>query len=234
MIVMEESYEVSEPTIDSHIVKLKSTGADVFINITTPKFAAQAIKKNAEIGWKPLHFLNNVSASIGSVMKPAGFEAGQGIISSAYLKDTSDPQWKDDAGMKAFDEFLAKYFPEGNRIDGSVMYGYTVAQGLVHVLKACGDDLTRENVMKQAANIKDLELGGLLPGIKVNTIADRLRADLAGPAAAVQGRGLGAVRRDHERRRRRLVVSNSDRPICGPEASPAARRGGFLLRRLDG
>ena len=115
MIVIEESYEVSEPTIDSHIVKLKSTGADVFINITTPKFAAQAIKKNAEIGWKPLHFLNNVSASIGSVMKPAGFEASQGIISSAYLKDTSDPQWKDDAGMKAFDEFLTKYFPEGNR-----------------------------------------------------------------------------------------------------------------------
>jgi branched-chain amino acid transport system substrate-binding protein len=171
MIVMEESYEVSEPTIDSHIVKLKSTGADVFVNITTPKFAAQAIKKNAEIGWKPVHFLNNVSASIGSVMKPAGFEAGQGIISSAYLKDTSDPQWKGDAGMKAFDEFLTKYFPEGNRIDGSVMYGYTVAQGLVHVLKASGDNLTRENVMKQAASIKNLELGGLLPGIKVNTSA---------------------------------------------------------------
>src|SRR5438034_1790974 len=143
MIVMEESYEVSEPTIDSHIVKLKSTGADVFVNITTPKFAAQAIKKNAEIGWKPLHFLNNVSSSIGSVMKPAGFENAQGIISSNYLKDTSDPEWKNDAGMKAFDEFLAKYFPEGNRVDNSVIYGYTVAQGIVHVLKACGDDLTR-------------------------------------------------------------------------------------------
>ncbi|MDO9561200.1 MAG: ABC transporter substrate-binding protein, partial [Bradyrhizobium sp.] len=169
MIVAEESYEVSQPTIDSHIVKLKSSGADVFINITTPKFAAQAIKKNAEIGWKPLHFLNNVSASIGSVIKPAGFPNSQDIISSAYLKDTSDPQWKDDAGMKAFDEFLTKYFPEGNRIDGSVMYGYTVAQGIVHVLKQCGDDLTRANVMKQAASIKNLELGGLLPGIKVNT-----------------------------------------------------------------
>jgi branched-chain amino acid transport system substrate-binding protein len=171
LIVIEESYEVSEPTIDSHIVKMKATGADVFFNITTPKFAAQAIKKNSEIGWKPLHFLNNVSASIGSVIKPAGFENAQDIISSAYLKDTSDPQWKDDAGMKAFDEFLTKYFPEGNRIDGSVMYGYTVAQGLVHVLKACGDDLTRANVMKQAASIKNLELGGLLPGIKVNTSA---------------------------------------------------------------
>src|SRR5213596_641042 len=118
MIVAEESYETSEPTIDSHIVKLKATGADVFMNITTPKFAAQAIKKNGEIGWKPTHFLNNVSASIGAVMKPAGFEASQEIISSAYLKDTSDPQWKNDPGMKAFDEFLAKYFPEGNRIDG--------------------------------------------------------------------------------------------------------------------
>src|SRR6188768_2676683 len=171
MIVMEESYEVSQPTIDSHIVKLKSSGADVFINITTPKFAAQAIKKNMEIGWKPLHFLNNVSASIGSVIKPAGFENSQDIISSAYLKDTSDPQWKTDAGMKAFDEFLTKYFPEGNRIDGSVMFGYTVAQGIVHVLKQCGDNLTRENVMKQAASIQNLELGGLLPGVKVNTSA---------------------------------------------------------------
>src|SRR5215218_10019750 len=171
MIVMEESYEVSEPTIDSHIVKLKATGADVFLNITTPKFAAQAIKKNMEIGWKPLHFLNNVSASIGAVMKPAGFENAQDIISSQYLKDPTDAQWKDDAGMKAWNEFLDKYFPEANRADASVIYGYTVAQGLVHVLKACGDNLTRENVMKQAASIKDLELGGLLPGIKVNTSA---------------------------------------------------------------
>jgi branched-chain amino acid transport system substrate-binding protein len=171
MIVAEESYETTEPTIDSHIVKLKSTGADVFFNVTTPKFAAQAIKKITEIEWKPLHFLNNVSASIGSVMKPAGFENGQGIISSAYLKDTSDPQWKNDAGMKAFDEFLTKYFPEGNRIDLNVMFGYTVAQGLVYVLKNCGDDLTRANIMKQAASIRDLELGGLLPGIKVNTSA---------------------------------------------------------------
>jgi branched-chain amino acid transport system substrate-binding protein len=171
MIVAESSYETTQPTIDSEIVQLKSTGADVFFNVTTPKFAAQAIKKIAEIGWKPLHILNNVSASIGSVMKPAGFENGQGIISSAYLKDTSDPQWKDDAGLKAFDEFLSKYFPEGNRIDLNLMYGYTVAQGLVYVLKNCGDDLTRANIMKQAASINNLELGGLLPGVKVNTSA---------------------------------------------------------------
>src|SRR5258707_5304808 len=171
MIVMEESYEVSEPTVDSHIVKMNSTGADVFFNITTPKFAAQAIKKNAEIGWKPLHFLNNVSASIGSVIKPAGFENAQDIISSQYLKDPTDKQWDKDAGMIAWNQFLDKYYPEANRADASVMYAYTVAQGLVHVLKASGDNLTRENIMKQAASIKDLELGGLLPGIKVNTSA---------------------------------------------------------------
>jgi branched-chain amino acid transport system substrate-binding protein len=171
MIIVEESYEVSQPTIDSNIVKLKSLNADVFFNVTTPKFAAQAIKKMNEIGWKPLHFLNNVSSSIGSVMKPAGFENGQDIISSNYLKDPTDAQWKDDAGMKAWNEFLDKYYPEANRADLSVMYAYTVAQGLVHVLKASGDNLTRENVMKQAASIKDLELGGLLPGVKVNTSA---------------------------------------------------------------
>ena len=125
----------------------------------------------AEIEWQPLHFLNNVSSSIGSVMKPAGFENSQNIISSNYLKDPTDPQWKDDAGMKAWNAFLDKYYPEANRADLSVMYAYTVAQGLVHVLKNCGDNLTRENIMKQAASIKDLELGGLLPGVKVNTSA---------------------------------------------------------------
>ena len=171
MIVIEDSYEVSEPTIDSHIVRLKATGADVFINITTPKFAAQAIKKNAELGWKPLHFLNNVSASIGSVIKPAGFENAQDIISSQYFKDPTDAQWKSDEAMTAWNQFLDKYYPEANRADASVMYAYIVSQGLVHVLKACGDNLTRENVMKQAASIKDYEPAGLLPGIKVNTSA---------------------------------------------------------------
>ncbi|WP_448034690.1 ABC transporter substrate-binding protein [Bradyrhizobium liaoningense] len=171
MIVIEDSYEVSEPTIDSHIVRLKATGADVFMNITTPKFAAQAIKKNAELGWKPLHFLNNVSGSIGSVIKPAGFENAQDIISSQYFKDPTDAQWKKDPAMIAWNEFLDKYYPEANRADASVMYGYIVSQGLVHVLKACGDNLTRENIMKQAASIKDFEPAGLLPGIKVNTSA---------------------------------------------------------------
>jgi len=171
MIVAEDSYELSEPTIDSHIVKLKASGADVFINITTPKFAAQAIKKMGEIGWKPTHFLNNVSASIGSVIKPAGYENAQDIISAAYLMDATDPQWKDHPGMKAFDDFLAKQFPEGNRLDGSVMVGYNVAQTLVQVLKQCGDNLTRENVMKQAASLKDYTSTNLLPGIKINTTA---------------------------------------------------------------
>jgi branched-chain amino acid transport system substrate-binding protein len=169
MIVAESSFEVSEPTVDSHIVKLKSSGADVFFNVATPKFAAQAIKKMAEIEWKPLHLLNNVSASIGSVIKPAGFENSQGIISVQYAKDTSDPAWKNDPGMKRFDEFLAKYYPDANRIDASVMYGYLVAQTMAQTLKQAGDNLTRENVMKEAANLKDLELDGLLPGIKINT-----------------------------------------------------------------
>jgi branched-chain amino acid transport system substrate-binding protein len=171
LIIAEESYETSVPTVDSQIVALKSKGADVFISITTPKFAAQSIKKVAELQWKPMFILNNVGASVGSVIKPAGYENSQDIISAAYLKDATDPQWKDDAGMKAFDAFLAKYFPEGNREDGSVIVGYGVAQTMVEVLKACGDNLTRENVMKQAASIKDLQLGILLPGIKINTSA---------------------------------------------------------------
>jgi branched-chain amino acid transport system substrate-binding protein len=171
LIIAEDSYETTEPTIDSHIVKLKASGADVFFNITTPKFAAQAIKKNAEIGWKPLHFLNNVSSSIGSVINPAGPENAQGIISSNYLKDPTDPQWKDDAGMKAWNAFLDKYYPEANRADLSVMYAYTVAQGLAFVLKNCGNDLTRANIMKQAASLKDFTTDTLLPGVKINTSA---------------------------------------------------------------
>jgi branched-chain amino acid transport system substrate-binding protein len=171
MIVMEESYEVTDPTIDSHIVKLKASGADVFVNISTPKFAAQAIKKNMEIEWRPVHFLNNVSASIGSVIKPAGFENAQGIISSIYLKDPTDPQWKNDPAVKDWNTFLDKYYPDANRADVFVMYAYIVSQGLVHVLKDCGNDLTRANVMKQAASLKNYEPLGLLPGVKVNTSA---------------------------------------------------------------
>jgi len=169
MILAEDAYEVAEPTVDSHVVKMKSLNADVFVDITTPKFAAQAIKKAAEIGWKPLHFLNSVSTSIGAVIKPAGFENAQDIISVAYVMDAVDPQWNDDPGMKAFDEFLAKYFPEGNRADSLVLVGYNVAQTLAQVLSQCGDNLTRENVMKQAANLQDFRTTNLLPGITINT-----------------------------------------------------------------
>ena len=170
-IIAEESYEVSEPTIDNHIVKLKATGADVFLSITTPKFAAQAIKKLAEIEWKPLHIVSNVSTSVGSVMKPAGFENAQGILSATYGKDGADSQWDNDPGMKKFFAFLEKYFPEGNKLDGSVVYGYGVAQTMVKVLEMCGDNLTRENVMKQAASIKDFAPDTLLPGVTINTSA---------------------------------------------------------------
>ncbi|MEH2566204.1 branched-chain amino acid transport system substrate-binding protein [Bradyrhizobium sp. AZCC 2289] len=171
MIVAEDGYEVSEPTIDSHIVKLKAAGADVFINFSTPKVAAQAIKKIAELGWKPLHIVANVSASVGSVIKPAGFDNAQDIISAQYTKDGVDPLWKDDPEVKKFVAFMDKWFPEGNKADYLALAGYALAQTMVHVLQQCGDDLTRANVMKQAANLKDFQPAGLLPGIKINTSA---------------------------------------------------------------
>jgi branched-chain amino acid transport system substrate-binding protein len=171
MIIAERSYEISNPTIDPHVVALKSEGADIFISITTPKFAAQSIKKVAELAWKPLFILNGVAASTGTVMKPAGLENGQNIISATYAKDPTDPQWKDDIGIKNFDAFLSKYFPEGNREDQNAMTAYNLAQTMVYVLKKCGDDLTRANIMKQAAGIKSLQLEGLLPGVTINTSA---------------------------------------------------------------
>jgi ABC-type branched-subunit amino acid transport system substrate-binding protein len=169
LIVAEESYETTEPSVDNHIVKLKGTGADVFINITTPKFAAQTIKKMAELEWKPMHLLTDVSISIGSVMKPAGLDASEGILSAGYLKDASDPQWKDDEGIKTFMAFIDKYMPGANISDTNLVYGFAAAQTMVQVLKQCGDDLTRENVMKQAASLKDFAPDTLIPGIKVNT-----------------------------------------------------------------
>ncbi len=169
MIVAEEAFDVSEPTIDSHLVKLKSTGADVLFDIATPKFAAQAIKKVSELGWKPLHILSYVSASIGSVIKPAGFENAQGLISAAYFKDPNDPTWKDDAGLKELNGFLDGYFANADRSDTLIVNGYNTAQALVYLLKQCGDDLTRDNVMRHAVNLKEVELGMLLPGIRLNT-----------------------------------------------------------------
>jgi len=171
-IVSELPYETSDTTVDSQIISLKESGADVFFNVTTPKFAAQAIKKAGEIGWKPVHLLNNVSQSVGAVLKPAGLEYSKGILSTYYLKDAGDPQWKDDAGFKEWLAFMDKYHPEGDKTSSFTAYGYTVAQTLVQVLKQCGDDLTRANVMKQAANLHDLKFGMLLPGITINTSPD--------------------------------------------------------------
>ena len=169
LIVAEESYEVAEPSIDSHIVKLKSTGADVLVDISTPKFAAQAIKKVAELDWKPMHLLTDVSISIGAVMQPAGLENSEGVLSAGYLKDASDPQWASDAGMKKFDAFQEKYMPGANRADLNIPYGYAAAETMVEVLQKCGDNLTRANVMKQAASLKDFVPDTLVPGVRINT-----------------------------------------------------------------
>src|SRR6201995_545000 len=171
MIGAEETYEVSEPTIDNHIVKLKSSGADVYFSMTTPKFSAQSIKKVAEIEWKPMYFQSNVGASVGAVLQPAGFENAQGILSAAYAKDGADAQWDNDEGMKNFYAFLAKYAPDANKADGSVVFGYGQAQTMVQVLKQAGDNLTRDNIMKQAASLKDFAPDTLLPGVKINTSA---------------------------------------------------------------
>jgi branched-chain amino acid transport system substrate-binding protein len=171
MIIVEDSYEISEPTIDTHIVKLKSASPDVLMIFASPKFAAQTIKKTAELGWKPLQILANVSVSVGAVMQPAGLDNSQGVLSASYTKDGTDVQWKDDPGMKRWSAFLDKYMPDANRSDSSLVYGYGVAQTLVKVLQMCGDDLTRANVMKQAASLKDFTTDTLLPGITINTSA---------------------------------------------------------------
>jgi len=169
MIVKELSYETSDPTVDSQIVELKSSGADVFFNVTTPKFAAQAIRKAYDIGWKPVHLLNNVSANIKTVFTPAGLDKATGIISSQYIKDIADPQWQKSPDYVAWKAWMEKYNPGISLIDGNYVYGYAVAYTMHQVLKACGDDLTRENLMRQAANLKHLEVPMLLPGVTVNT-----------------------------------------------------------------
>jgi branched-chain amino acid transport system substrate-binding protein len=168
-VVAETPYEPTDPTVDSQIITLKASGADIFFNESSPKFAAQAIKKVAELGWKPVHLLASISASVGSVLRPAGLENSKGILSSGYLKDPTDPTWKGDLAIKDWAAFMDKYYPDGDKTTTFTVYGYLTAQTMVQVLKQCGDDLTRENVMKQAANLKDLELGMLLPGIKINT-----------------------------------------------------------------
>ena len=171
MIVKEVSYEVTDPTVDSQVVQLQASGADTFFNITTPKFAAQAIRKAYDSGWKPKQYLNNVSASVGSVLAPAGLEKCVGLVSTQYLKDPTDPQWANDQSIKDWKAFMAKYYPDGNLADASNVYGYTVAQTMVQVLKQAGDNLTRANVMKQAASLKNYRTETMLPGIRINTSA---------------------------------------------------------------
>jgi len=169
MIVKELSYETTDPTVDSQVVELKSSGADVFFNVTTPKFAAQSIRKAFDIGWKPVHLLNNVSANIKTVFTPAGLDKSKGIISSQYIKDIADTQWQKDKDYLAWKAWMEKYNPGISLIDGNYVYGYSVAYTLHQVLKAAGDDLTRENVMRQAANLKNLEVPMLLPGVTIST-----------------------------------------------------------------
>jgi len=168
-IIIEKPYEISEPTVDSHIVTLKASGADVLLALVTPKAAAQTIRKVAELGWKPAFFIPNPASSTAAVMKPAGFENGQGIISSNWMKDPTDPVWQNDPGIKAWSEFMTQYYPSGDKANVINVYGYIAAQLMVQVLQQCGDDLTRENVMKQAANVKEFSSGALLPGIKAST-----------------------------------------------------------------
>ena len=169
MIVTEASYEVSDPTVDSQVLKIKDAGADLFYSATTPKQAAQAIKKIAEMGWHPVQIVDINATSVGAVLKPAGFDAAKGLISVNYGKEPLDPTWKDDAGLKRYFDFMAKYYPDGDKDSNFNTYGYSTAQLLAHVLKQCGDDLTRENVMKQAASLKDVTSDTALPGIKANT-----------------------------------------------------------------
>ena len=169
MIVKEASYEVTDPTVDSQMVQLQASGADTFFNITTPKFAAQAIRKAYDIGWKPLHFLNNVSSSVGSVLTPAGLDKSVGLISTQYIKDPVDQQWANDPAVVAWKNFMAKYYPDGDLKDASNIYGYTVASTLHQVLKQAGDNLTRDNIMKQAASMKGFRVDTFLPGITINT-----------------------------------------------------------------
>ena len=187
MIVAEASYEVTDATVDSQIVSLQASGADTFFNVTTPKFAAQAIRRVYDIGWRPLHILNNVSSSVGSVLKPAGLEKSVDIITAVYLKDPTDPQWNASPDMQEYKAWFKKYYPEGNIEDAFNVPGYMIAWGVVEVLKRCGDDLTRANVMKQMTSFKDVEAPMMLPGVKWNTSAEDFSLIEAGQLARFDG-----------------------------------------------
>jgi ABC-type branched-subunit amino acid transport system substrate-binding protein len=170
MVVSEQAFEVSTPTVESQVVAVKSGNPDIFLNIATPKFAAQAIKKIGEMNWRPIHFMSNVSASVGQVMRPAGVENSSGVMSAAYIKDPTDPAWDKDPTMMEWREFMAKYVPEADKDDGGPLAGWGAATGMMQVLKQCGDNLTRENIMKEAANL-DFYDGAYLPGVQIKTSA---------------------------------------------------------------
>jgi ABC-type branched-subunit amino acid transport system substrate-binding protein len=169
MIVVAASYETTDPTVDSQVIGIKSAGCDVFVNTAIPKFAAQSIRKTAELEWKPLHILSSIGNSVAATLKPAGVENAKDIVSDFYLKDPTDPQWKDDQGYKDWAAFMDKYYPEGDKTDAGNVVGPCFAQSFVQVLKQCGDNLTRENIMKEAANLHDFRVPMLLPGIMINT-----------------------------------------------------------------
>ncbi|HXF18129.1 MAG TPA: ABC transporter substrate-binding protein [Burkholderiales bacterium] len=171
MIVAEASYESTDPSVDSQIATLKGAGADTFFSFTSPKFSAQAIRKAHDIGWKPLYFIPYSATSVSAVLQPAGLEKSVGVISSAYVKDPTDPQWKADPATRDWLAWMKKYFADGDLAEIYNVYAYTNAQLLVQVLKRCGDDLSRENIMKQAASLQNLELPMLLPGVRINTSA---------------------------------------------------------------
>jgi ABC-type branched-subunit amino acid transport system substrate-binding protein len=196
LVVAKASYEVTDATVDSQILTLQASGADTFIDITTPKFGAQAVRKAWDSGWKPLHILNNVAASVGSVLTPAGLDKSVGLLTLQYYKDPNDPQWKDDPNMLEWRAFMGRHYREGDPKDASNLYAYLTAQTMVHILKACGNDLTRENVMKQATDIKNLKLPLLLPGMMLNTSASDYFLVKQGQLAkftGVQWQGFGEV-----------------------------------------
>ncbi len=166
------SYEVTDPTVDSQVVTLQGSGADVLLTAATPKFAAQTIRKVFDIGWRPMHFMTNVSISVASVMHPAGAEKGVGVITSAYNKDPTDPAWSDDPGMNEWRGFMRRTMPEADLTDGNYVYAYGVSKTLMQVLHQCGTDFSRQNVMRQVTALHDLEIPTLLPGIHVNTAPD--------------------------------------------------------------
>ena len=227
MIVAEASYEVADPTIDLQVLKIKDSGADLFYSASTPKQAAQAIRKIHELNWKPVHILDINASPVSATLQPAGLEASKGVISVQYGKDPADPTWKDDPGLKKYLDFMTKYFPEGDKMNTVNTYGYSTAQLLVQVLKQCGDDLTRENVMRQAASLKNIELDLSTARHEDQYRAQRLPRQQAVADDEVQRRALGTVRSDHGGRRPGRL-DNRDRSADAAGVANVCDAGGLV------